>query len=303
MIIKKILIISSVLFLVFCLFSQERNEPRFDGKVAFLYLEKQCEFGPRNPGSTGHINCKNYLIETMKELADQVIEHPFLFSYGEPPKTATGFNIISRFQPEKKNRLLLCAHWDTRPWADSDPDPAQFNTPILGANDGASGVAVLLHVAELVHKKKPPLGIDIVLFDAEDAGSHNINKSWALGSSAFARDFGSKFSPRFAILLDMIGDENLSIYIESYSLTYAKPVVEKIWNKAQELGISEFIPSVGYAVYDDHIPLLERGILCADIIDFDYPFWHTIEDTPDKCSAKSLEKVGRVITALIYQEK
>ena len=276
--------------------------PPFDGARAMFFLEKQCEFGPRNPGSEGHRLCRDYLVEELKKHADVVQTQAFMFSYGSPAQTATGYNIIGRFQPQNRDRIILCAHWDTRPWADEDPNPANHNTPVLGANDGASGVAVLLHMAELFAKTPPRIGIDIVFFDAEDAGTHNRNETWALGSVAFAREYAYSFNPRYAILLDMIGDADLNIFQDAYSVQYAPALVNKIWDKAAELGINEFIPEVGYIVYDDHVPLLRAGIQAVDVIDFNYPYWHTVEDTPDKCSAESLEKVGRVITAIVYEE-
>ncbi len=276
--------------------------PTFDGERAFYFLEKQCEFGPRAPGLPGHKKCLDYLVETLKKHADEVTTQQFMFSFGQPQRTVTATNVISRFQPFKSKRILLCAHWDTRPWADSDPNPENHDRPILGANDGASGVAVLLHLAELIAADPPDVGIDIVLFDAEDAGMQGQDRTWARGSAAFAREFGSRMAPNYAILLDMIGDNDLKIYQEEFSVVYARQVVDLIWDKAAALGVSEFIPTVGYAVYDDHVPLLQAGIQCANVIDFNYPEWHTMKDTPEACSATSLGKVGRVITAVIYDE-
>ncbi len=295
-------LIPIVLF-IFVKISFSQTMPAFEGDKAFRYLQKQCDFGPRTPGSTGHRQCLDYLTTTLQQYADQVTVQQFMFSFGKPKRTMTAGNVIARFQPQKRDRILLCAHWDTRPWADNDPDPANRQKPVLGANDGASGVAVLLHIAELLAKQPTTLGIDIVLFDAEDAGDHYQDRTWAQGAEAFAREYARSFNPRYAILLDMIGDADLNIYREQYSVMYAKPIVDKIWNKAAEFGIYEFVADVGYAVYDDHVPLLRAGIQCADIIDFDYTYWHTINDTPGQCSAKSLEKVGRVVTAVIYEEK
>lgn len=287
-----------LLFTIAC----RSSAPKFSGSRAMFFLQAQCHFGPRTPGSEGHLKCRDYLAAELTKHADEVTTQHFMYTYGSPRRTATGSNIIGRFQPEKQDRLLLCAHWDTRPWADEDPDPANHQKPVLGANDGASGVAVLLHLAELFAEHPPRPGIDIVFFDAEDAGSHNQNHTWALGSAAFAREYAHSFHPRYAILLDMIGDADLNIYQEAYSVRYARPLVNKIWDKAAELGINVFIPEVGYMVYDDHIPLLQAGIKAIDIIDFDYTFWHTIQDTPDKCSPASLEAVGRVVAAVVYEE-
>ena len=276
--------------------------PQFSGDTAFIYLEKQCEFGPRVPGSNAHANCLNYYLDFMSRHADTVFTQDFMFSFGQPRRTVRAVNVISRFQPEQGERILLCAHWDTRPWADSDPDPANHDQPVLGANDGASGVAVLMHLAELIAEFPPNIGIDIVFFDAEDAGQHQDIESWARGSAAFAKEYANNFSPRHGILLDMIGDQDLQIYQEQYSVQYAGFLVDLIWNKAAELGISEFIPQPQYAVYDDHIPLLQAGIPCIDIIDFNYPQWHTINDTPEYCSPHSLQQVGRVVAAHIYED-
>ena len=293
-----ILAFITIIFSVNC---SAQKPPTFDGQSAFNFLEKQCNFGPRNPGSKGYKLCKNYLIETLKGYSAQVQTQQFLHSFGTPTQSVNATNIIAKFQPQNKSRILLCAHWDTRPWANMDPDPKNHNTPIIGANDGASGVAVLLEIARLIHLQQPAVGVDIILFDAEDEGQEGANRSYAVGSAVFAKQMGYQFRPQWAILLDMIGDKNLTIFKEANSVQYAPYVVNLVWNKAQQLGISEFRPMTGYAVFDDHIPLLEVGIPCIDLIDFDYPAWHTIKDTPEQCSAASLEKVGTVITELLYE--
>lgn len=277
--------------------------PSFGGQQAFELLKKQVDFGPRVPGSEGHQKCKAFLVSTLKRYADEVTTQPFMLSYGIPPRSVTCENIIARFQPGLKSRVLLCAHWDTRPWADSDPNPQNRTKPVLGANDGASGVAVLLEIARLIHSQKPTVGVDIVLFDGEDAGHSGEDRSYARGSQAYAKQYGFLYNYKWATLLDMVGDKNLTIFKEAYSVQYAPHVVNLVWNKARELGITEFRPMTGYAVFDDHVPLLEVGIPCIDIIDFDYPAWHTVNDTPDQCSPASLEKVGRVITHLLYETR
>ncbi len=277
--------------------------PTFSGRRAFDFLQAQCAFGPRVPGSQAHRACRDYLVQELRKSTPHVSTQIFTYHLSRLGRPMTGYNIIARFQPEKSARVLLCAHWDSRPWADEDPQPERRSMPVLGANDGASGVAVLLHMAELLRQTPPAVGVDIVLFDAEDSGDHDDNRTWALGSAAFAREFARSFNPRFGILLDMVGDADLTIYQEGYSYRYARSLTERIWNKAAQLGIGEFMPQVGYTVYDDHIALLQAGIPCVDIIDFDYRYWHTVQDTPDKCSPASLEKVGRVVAAVIYEEK
>jgi len=277
-----------------------RPVPRFDGGTAYDFLRKQCEFGSRVPGSAAHQQCRDYLMAALRATADQVTQQPFLHTFGRPPRSVQAYNLIANFAPQNRDRILLCAHWDSRPWADQDPDPKNRNQPVPGANDGASGVAVLLTLAQILKAEKPPIGVDIVLLDAEDQGMEGDNRSYAKGSAMFAKQLVPSYRPRYGILLDMIGDSDLKIYQESYSLQYARPVVEKVWQTAEALGLDSFIAQEGYAVFDDHLPLLERGITCIDLIDFDYPSWHTVADTPDKCSPESLTQVGRVLVQLIY---
>ncbi|MGB2907287.1 MAG: M28 family peptidase [Candidatus Aminicenantaceae bacterium] len=280
--------------------SANAEVPKFDSGKAFAFLLKQCEIGPRNPGSQGHLKGRDYLVATLSQYADKVTTQPFPLRFGRPEQTVEAYNIIARFQPEKKERILLCAHWDTRPWADDDPDPEKHNTPIIGANDGASGVAVLLEVARLLHDHKAAVGVDIVLFDGEDSGTSGSMNSWAQGAQYFARNLGPKDRPVFGVLIDMIGDADLAILKEANSMAAARPVVEKVWKIAQDLGCTAFKPELGSSIMDDHIPLLQVGIPVIDLIDLDYPYWHTVADTPDKCSAASLDQVGRVLIHLIY---
>ena len=273
--------------------------PVFDGERAYQYLEKQCAFGPRNPGSAGHQQCLDYLVQTLEVSANQVRRQLFTL---DDPKSSVEWpcaNVIASFGTQK-DRILLCAHWDTRPWADNDPNPQNHETPILGANDGASGVAVLLEIAELFKGNPPPVGVDIVLFDGEDAGVSGDNDTWCKGSDYFAKHlfFSQKYSA--AILLDMIGDADLEIPMEQHSLIYAPQIVSRVYGIARQLGVYQFVKKDGMAMIDDHLPLLRAGIPAIDLIDFDYPYWHTIEDKPDKCSAESLEAVGSVLMEFIY---
>jgi len=276
--------------------------PEFDAQKAFAQLVKQCDIGPRYPGSQGQRKCLDYLTATLSRYSETVTTQPFPVTFGRPPQTVEGYNVIARFQPQKEARILLCAHWDTRPWADKDPDPRNHEKPILGANDGASGVAVLLEVARLLHDHPPEVGVDIVLFDGEDAGSEGRMQSWAQGSAYYASHLARKDYPVFGVLIDMIGDADLTIYQEANSRAYARPVVERVWAIARELNCTAFKPETGSAVMDDHIPLLQIGVSCIDLIDLDYPYWHTLADTPDKCSPASLDQVGRVLVKLIYTQ-
>ena len=197
---------------------------------------------------------------------------------------------------------MLCAHWDSRPISDMDPDSSKRELPILGANDGASGVAVLLEMSRLLKDHRPPVGVDLVFFDGEDYGTDKWPGGWFLGSKYFADNLGG-YRPRLALLIDMIGDKNLQIYREGISQEYAGDLNDYIWNTAADLGARDFIDEVRDTISDDHVPLLSKGIKSIDIIDFDYPYWHTQEDTPDKCSAESLGEVGRVLTAAIFDPR
>ena len=278
--------------------------PSFSGEAAFDYLIKQTDFGPRNPNSRGHAECLQFLGNTLGRSAEQVrLQHFTHRGYGNEVLYLT--NVIASFRPDLQERILLCAHWDTRPRAERDPSVMRRNQPILGANDGASGVAVLLHLADLMKDALPPVGVDIVLFDGEDYGKEGDPANYLLGSRFFVRHMAPDYRPRFGILLDMVGDRDLEIPKEKNSLHFAPDIVELVWNKAKELGFTQFVSKVGDAIYDDHIPLNEAGIKTINIIDFNYPdethrFWHTHKDTPDNCSPESLEAVGTVVTHIVY---
>ncbi|MBC8236329.1 M28 family peptidase [bacterium] len=273
----------------------EAVSPEFDAEHAFQYLIRQCEFGPRNPGSNGHENTKKYLIFELKQYSQEVVAQEF--EYTDKQKLLKLTNIIARFGKKNGEKILFAAHWDTRPFAEHDPNPEKRKTPILGANDGASGVAVLLEVARVLKSKPPENEIFIVLFDGEDYG-RSIDDMF-LGSRHFA-DNMEQWKPDYGILLDMIGDKELDLPIEQLSFRAAPELTQRVWQTAKDLRLDAFHPQLGPAIMDDHISLIEAGVPCIDIIDFDYPYWHTTEDTPDKCSAESLGIVGKLILALIY---
>lgn len=249
------------------------------------------------PGTGTHERGLVFLLDTLQPFAAQVDTQQFSLSRGKSEIRLT--NVIARFAPEKRERLWLCAHWDTRPRAERDPDSTKRNEPTGGANDGASGVAVLLELARLLHEHPPEVGIDLIFFDGEDFGPEGELDWYFLGSRYFARHLPPQRA-ELAILLDMVGDRDLAIYREQNSVRYAPEVVEKVWRKARELGVTTFRDSAKYSVEDDHLQLLWAGIPAIDVIDFDYPWWHTTGDTPDKCSAQSLAAIGRVLAAFIY---
>ncbi len=278
--------------------------PSFDKHHAFMYLQTQCEFGPRIPGTKGHSACLKFLVEELRKTTPHVVEQSFLGSVPLEKKTARLTNVIASFEPSKKPRILLCAHWDTRAHADFDPNPLNRKKPVPGANDGASGTAVLLELACIFKKTPPPVGVDLVLFDGEDNGVEGDISTWCLGSRHFATTFYSQKPipfPQYAILIDMIGDRELIIPVEINSKRYAPDLVEKIWQKSKMLGFSTFSFSQTHEVIDDHLELLKVGIPAADLIDLDYPYWHTTEDTPDKCSPESLYVIGTLLLHLLYE--
>jgi glutaminyl-peptide cyclotransferase len=293
--------IFSYLFLAFFLLfgCTSSTPPEFDGEEAFATLLRQCQFGPRNPGSEGHRKAKKYFLDKLSEHTNFVKIQDFVHSDQEQQIELKLTNIIASFYPKKTKRILLCAHWDTRPFADRDPDTTLRAKPILGANDGASGVAVLLEIGRIVSLKEPACGVDVVLFDGEDGGQEGDFDGFCLGSKYFAQNKGD-YQPQFGILLDMIGDRDLALYKEGYSARYAKGLLDSIWFRAQDLGLFCFKDSVKHFVYDDHVPLLGAGIPVIDLIDFDYPYWHTTSDTPDKCSPESLQKIGDLLLEILY---
>ena len=276
----------------------------FDAKRAFAALEKQCEFGPRPPGSAAHRETQNYLFTELQKYANSTELQPHVYK----AKNATLHlnNILAEFgarsppvtgKGQSRETILLAAHWDTRPFADHDPKPENRDKPILGANDGASGVAVLLEIARVLKEHPPPRRVVIVLFDGEDYG--RTTDDMFIGSRFFAKNLG-KWKPDYGILLDMVGDKDLTLPIERYSWTANREFAEAVWNRASTLGLGPFQQRLGRAIMDDHVPLIKVGIPMVDIIDFDYPYWHTIEDTVDKCSPKSLEVVATLVISIIY---
>jgi hypothetical protein len=274
--------------------------PPFNPERAFEYLKKQCAFGPRNPGSDGHRRCLTFLVEELEKYADTVVRQPFMFTDYRTQKSHTLTNVIASFGRQGE-RILLCAHWDTRPIADFDPDPKKRDMPIPGANDGASGVAILLEISRILKENPPVRGIDIILFDGEDSGQEGRSDTWCQGSRYFADNKGLNYRPRYGILIDMIGDRDLHIPVERYSQQYAPDLVDRVWTKAEDLGLYAFDRSLGPDVVDDHRELFRVGIPAIDLIDFDYPYWHTTQDTEDKCSAESLGMVGTLLLHLVYE--
>lgn len=272
--------------------------PPFDGERAYQYVVAQCDLGHRAPNGDGHERCRRYLVQHFRQRTRNVSEQKFdhVVSSGDTLRLC---NIIASFYPHKGARVLLGAHWDTRPRADRDPDPERRHLPIVGANDGASGVAVLMEIANALVSRAPPVGVDMVLFDGEDYGEEGKSDEYLLGSRHFASVMDG-YRPRWGVVVDMVGDRDLQIFQEQVSLARAGGVVRMVWEEARRQGAGAFRPWAGDAVMDDHWPLLDMGISCIDVIDFDYPYWHTHADTPEQCAPSSLEQVGRVLLGVIY---
>ncbi len=273
--------------------------PVFDENLAWKQLLAQCDFGPRPPGSEAHQLCLQYLENELRRFTSHVERQDFFGLNPVTNETVPLTNLVAHFFPDRSRRLLLCAHWDTRPWADQDPDPANRDKPIIGANDGASGVAVLLEIARCLSLQDPGIGVDIVLFDGEDLGRSGRLQEYCLGSRFYAQQMKTPL-PEAAVLLDMVGDAELQIPWEQYSYFSARDLQQEIYRIALKMGESSFISAVGPPVYDDHVPLIEEGIPAVNLIDFDYPYWHTLQDTPERCSAQSLGSVGRVVLEWVF---
>lgn len=293
--------------------------PKFNADSAYRYVEAQTMFGPRVPGTDGHKACGDYLAAKLKEFGASVTEQTFE-AYRYDGVKMNGRNIIGSYDPDNRKRILLCAHWDTRPWADRDADEKNYHTPISGANDGASGVGVLLEIARLLSKEKPQVGIDIIFFDAEDSGTPDFDlqnydeNSWCLGSQYWAANkHVDGYNARYGILLDMVGAACATFYKEGFSMEYASAIVNKVWKKAMELGHSSaFLAERGTYLTDDHLPVNRTAnIPCINIVHTNSvnsggsfgEFWHTVNDNMAVIDKNMLGIVGETVTHVIFSEK
>ncbi|MBD3221332.1 M28 family peptidase [bacterium] len=284
----------------------EMAPERFSGERAMEWLHAQCDLGPRPPGSAALEELRQMIERHAADLGLRCQRVCFEASdplSGQPLEIC---NLIVSTVPTDGARLWLGAHYDTRPIADRDPDPANRDQPILGANDGASGVAVLLHLMELLAESPPERGVDLLFFDGEDSGPAGDPDGFCLGSRHLAstwQDFSSPLAagdPRALVLLDMVGKRGLSIGMEAYSSRFAPELTLAVFDRAMQLGLSAFEARPATPVYDDHVPFLEAGLPAVNLIDFDYPQWHTVEDTPEQCDPAALEQVGRLVVSLVY---
>jgi glutaminyl-peptide cyclotransferase len=279
----------------------------FDGAVALRYVETQLGFGPRIPGSEGHRRMGVWLDSLLRTRADSV-EVQRWTHVTRRGDTLPLTNFIARFNPGAPTRLLFLAHWDTRPRADA-AGSRDTTLPVPGANDGASGVAVLLAMADALKKTPPGVGVDLLFVDGEDYGSFDqgLDQDVLLGSKYYASHLPPGTPPRFAVLFDMVGDADLRILREGHSVTGAPDVMNEVWELARRLGHGRiFVDEEGMALTDDHVPLQQAGIRAINLIDFDYGpgnrWHHSPDDTLDKVSAASLQVVGDVGMALVRKQ-
>lgn len=273
----------------------------FDSRRAFELLREQCRFGPRAPGSDGHTRCLAWITSQCKAL-DLVTTHQTFSAYLPLiRKTVRLTNIVAVHQPRNRRKIMLSTHCDTRPMADWDTTPARRKMPILGANDGASGVAVLLELARIFRQNPPSVGVIFAFFDGEDSGERG-REGFCIGSQYMADNLPPAWRFENGINLDMVGDRDLSIPIEGNSWAKARSLALTLWGVGAQLYPKTFRLEPGIEIYDDHVPFLDHKLPYVDVIDFDYPYWHTLEDTEDKCSAQSLEKVGRVIARFVLSQ-
>ena len=277
---------------------------RFDGDNAYAILKQLCDLGPRPTGSAPMTQQIEMLEGFFEKLGWETVRQSFELPHWRFDEPVEVTNLIVRHQPEARERILLCCHYDTRPYPELDPVNPRGR--FVGANDGASGVALLCELARHLKQWQTDLGFDIVFFDAEEMIYDRRRDQLFVGSTYFARQYATKrrdYFYRFGVLVDMVGDANLELYYERNSLRLARTVTRQVWQSAKVLGEASFVPRPRHEISDDHLPLNEIArVPTTNLVDFDYPkigskqsYWHTEADTPDKCSPESLQKVGRVL--------
>ena len=298
--------------------------PSFNADSAYAFTKAQCDFGPRDMNSRGHDLCGEWIVSKFKEYGCKVTTQTAMLAGYDGTKLRSR-NIMASINPEATTRILLCAHWDSRPWADNDPDSANWRKPILAANDAASGVAVMLELARIIGKSKDEkafnkqLGIDFVCFDAEDWGTPqwadvaDNADSWALGAQYWSKNLPQGYEARYGILLDMVGGVGAKFYREGMSMQYAPEIVKKVWRAAREVGFGSYFPKEdGGMITDDHVPVNQFAkIPTIDIIPYYAdcqqssfgPTWHTLADNMENIDKNTLKAVGQTLVQVIYKEK
>lgn len=293
--------------------------PQFNADSAFCYVCTQVEFGPRVPNTQAHKDCAAWLADKLRQFGAETIVQDIQVTAFDGT-VINGFNIIGQYRPELKKRVILCSHWDSRPWADNDPDPSNRKTPVDAANDGASGVGVILEIARHLQSQLPQIGVDCIFFDAEDWGpgpdwkGNERSEHWGLGTQYWARrKHKQDYNARFAILLDMVGGQDAEFYRELYSQHYASGVADKVWKAAAATGNGRFFPNAesGY-VTDDHvfintlakIPAIDIIPYYPDCVQSSFgPTWHTVSDDIGHIDRQTLQAVGQTIMYVVYNEK
>lgn len=288
--------------------------PDFNADSAYVYVAEQVAFGPRVPNTPAHKACGDYLAGRLRQFGAQVYQQEATLTAYDGTRLAAR-NVIGSFEPENRERVLLFAHWDSRPYSDHDPDPSMHRHPLDGADDGASGVGALLEIARQIGMKSPGIGVDIIFFDAEDYGTPEFVKTytpdtWCLGSQFWAKNpHVPNYTAKYGILLDMVGGKDATFFKEQQSLRSAAPIVEMVWSAARELGYGRyFINADGGAITDDHQYVISgRGIPCIDIINYDPEtdsgfagYWHTQRDNMENIDRATLKAVGQTVLEVVY---
>jgi hypothetical protein len=298
---------------------QAITAPAFSADSAYNFVQKQVDFGPRVPETKAHAKCADYLLSKLKSYTPQVELQTGVVTQYDGKKLNIK-NIIANFGPEKTNRILLCAHWDTRAWSDQDKDSTKFKNPVVGANDGGSGVGVLLEIARQLQIKAPQVGVTILLVDAEDQGTPTFAKnavhdqdSYCLGTQFWAKSLDkTKYTADYGIVLDMVGGRFARFLQEYNSVHYAPDAVQKVWSRAAQLGFSNyFIFNQTSPITDDHYYINTLAqIPCMDILDFDETrdkgfghYWHTSLDNMEIIDRNTLDAVGKTVLSIVYTEK
>jgi hypothetical protein len=293
------------------------NIPNFKADSAYSFIEAQCAFGPRVMNSVAHDNCGKYLVDQFSKYGLKVITQKSTFKRYDG-LVMPGYNIIAQLNSKAKTRIMIASHWDSRPWADNDPDSSKWKVPVMAANDGASGVGVMLELARLLKSEKLAIGIDFVCFDAEDVGVPQWEKNvkdnestWCLGAQYWAHHPHAG-GIKFGVLLDMVGGQGAHFYREGYSMRYASGVVNEVWQASKTAGFADFFnDESGGFITDDHLPVNRiANVQMVDIIPY-YPTgesgfgptWHTTHDTPGNIDQNTLKAVGQTLLQLIYNYK
>jgi hypothetical protein len=292
--------------------------PAFCADSAYLFCQQQCDFGPRTMNSKAHDDCEQWIIQKFQSYDLTVIPQKTVLQ-GYDGLSLRSTNIIASYKPELTSRVLICAHWDSRPWADNDPDEANWHKPVMAANDGASGVAVMLEIARQLPDSLN-IGIDFICFDAEDYGypqwetGYDPGDTWAMGSQYWAANPHKQgYTARYGILLDMVGGQGAQFYQEIMSKRYAGSIVDKVWRAASVVGYGSFFPvREGIGITDDHIPVnTVAKIPCIDIIPY-YPTceqssfgptWHTVNDDMAHIDKNTLQAVGQTVIQVLFSEQ